>query len=220
MKFFLDTAEIEAIRKWNDIGVIDGVTTNPTLVARVKQNFIDVVKEIAAIVTGPISAEVISMDRDAMVKEARTLAKIAKNIVIKIPMTPDGMEAVHILAKEGIRTNVTLVFSLSQVVIAAKMGATYISTFIGRIDDTSWTGMDLVREAKAVLKNYNFKSEIIVASIRHPLHVAEAAIAGADISTIPPDVLEKMFKHPLTDAGIKRFLQDWEKIPQNLRKIT
>jgi transaldolase len=219
MKFFLDTADIEAIRKWNDIGVIDGVTTNPTLVAKVKRNFVDVVKEISQTVNGPISAEVISMDTDGMVREARILAGLAKNIVIKIPMTEVGMKAVRILAKEGIKSNVTLVFSLSQVVIAAKMGATFISTFIGRLDDTSYKGMELVREAKLALKNYNFNAEIIVASIRHPLHVAEAFSAGADIATIPPDVLEKMFKHPLTDIGIKRFLEDWEKIPGNLRKI-
>lgn len=220
MKFFLDTADIEAIKKWNDVGVIDGVTTNPSLVAKVKRNFIDVVKEIAGIVSGSISAEVISMESGGMVKEARILSKIAKNIVIKIPMTEDGMKAVSVLSKEGVKINVTLVFSLSQVLIAAKMGATYISTFIGRVDDTSWDGMELVREAKAGLKNYGFKAEIIVASIRHPLHVAEAFCAGADICTIPPDVLEKMFRHPLTDTGIKKFLEDWEKIPGNLRKIT
>lgn len=220
MKFFLDTADIQAIKKWNDVGVIDGVTTNPSLVAKVKRNFMDVVKEIAGIVSGPISAEAISMESGGMVKEARILSKIAKNIVIKIPMTEEGMKAVAVLSKEGIRTNVTLVFSLSQVVIAAKMGAAYISTFIGRVDDTSWEGMDIVRDAKDALIKYGFKSEIIVASIRHPLHIAQAFCAGADVSTIPPDVLERMFKHPLTDAGIKRFIEDWEKIPESLRKIT
>ncbi|AIJ06113.1 putative transaldolase [Methanocaldococcus bathoardescens] len=210
MKFFLDTANVEEIKKYAELGLVDGVTTNPTLVAKEGRDFYEVVKEICEIVDGPVSAEVISTDAEGMVKEARELAKIADNIVIKIPMTKDGMKAVKILSAEGIKTNVTLVFSPLQALLAAKAGATYVSPFVGRLDDIGHVGMKLIEDVVKIYKNYDIKTEVIVASVRHPWHVLEAAKIGADIATIPPAVMDKLFNHPLTDIGLERFLKDWE----------
>lgn len=212
MKIFIDTANIEQIKEAASWGILDGVTTNPTLVAREKRNFVDLVKEIHEIVDGPISAEVVSLKASGMVEEARRLAKIGKNIAVKIPLTSDGLKAVRILSREKIMTNLTLCFSPSQALLAAKAQATFISPFIGRLDDVSHQGIDLVRDIKQIYSNYGYKTQIIVASIRHPLHVLEAAKIGADIATVPFDVLEKLIKHPLTDIGIDRFLQDWQKL--------
>ena len=210
MKFFLDTANVEEIKKYAELGLVDGVTTNPTLVAKEGRDFYEVVKEICQIVDGPVSAEVISTDAEGMVKEARELSKLADNIVIKIPMTKDGMKAVKILSAEGIKTNVTLVFSPLQALLAAKAGATYVSPFVGRLDDIGHVGMKLVEDVVKIYKNYDIKTEVIVASVRHPLHVLEAAKIGADIATMPPAVMDKLFNHPLTDIGLERFLKDWE----------
>ena len=210
MKFFLDTANVEEIKKYAELGLVDGVTTNPTLVAKEGRDFYEVVKEICQIVDGPVSAEVISTDAEGMVKEARELAKLADNIVIKIPMTKDGMKAVKILSAEGIKTNVTLVFSPLQALLAAKAGATYVSPFVGRLDDIGHVGMKLVEDVVKIYKNYDIKTEVIVASIRHPWHVLEAAKMGADIATMPPAVMDKLFNHPLTDIGLERFLKDWD----------
>lgn len=214
MKIFLDTANVEHIREANSWGVVDGVTTNPTLIAKEGRNFKEVVKEICEIVDGPISAEVVSEDAEGMLKEARDLANIHDNIVIKVPMTPEGLKATKALSKEGIKTNMTLVFSSNQALLAAKAGATYVSPFIGRLDDQGQVGMEVVRETVVVFENYDFKTEIIVASVRHPLHVLEAALAGAHIATVPFGVLKKMITHSLTDVGIRKFLQDYEKIPK------
>ncbi|MFA5771947.1 MAG: fructose-6-phosphate aldolase [Thermoplasmata archaeon] len=212
MKIFIDTANINEIREANSWGILDGVTTNPTLVAKESgKNFKDIIKEICDIVDGPISAEVISLEADGMVKEAMDLAKIHKNIVIKIPMTKEGLKAVKTLNKKGIKTNMTLIFSSSQALLAAKAGATYVSPFIGRLDDISKVGMDIVREIVTIFDNYDIKTEIIVASVRNPVHVVDAALAGADIATIPYKVLEQLVNHPLTTSGIERFLKDWEK---------
>ena len=214
MKIFIDTANIEHIKIANELGIIDGVTTNPTLVAREGKDFIPLIKEICSIVDGPISAEVIGLRHEEMCEEARGLSKIHKNIVVKIPLTTEGLKAVKILSGEGIKTNVTLCFSSAQALIAAKAGATYISPFIGRLDDISHVGMDLVKDIKTIYDNYGFKTEIIVASIRHPLHVLEAAKIGAHIATIPYEALMKLIKHPLTDIGIQRFLNDWKKLQE------
>lgn len=214
MKIFLDTANIEHIRLAASWGVIDGVTTNPTLVAKEGKKFEPLVKDICSIVDGPISAEAISEDSEGMVREAKELSKIHSNVVVKIPMTSEGLKAVKILKKEGVKTNVTLVFSANQALMAAKAGATYASPFIGRLDDAGHEGMSIVEEIVTIFRNYNFDTKVIVASIRHPLHVIEAAIIGADIATVPFAVLEKMLKHPLTTAGIKRFLDDWKKVPK------
>lgn len=210
MKIFIDTANIEQIKEVASWGILDGVTTNPTLVAREKRNFVDLVKEIHTIVDGPISTEVLSLEAAGMIEEARRLARIGKNITIKIPMTGDGLKAVKALSQEKIMTNVTLCFSPTQGLLAAKAGATFISPFIGRLDDISHQGMNLVRDIKQIYANYGYKTQIIVASIRHPLHVVEAAKIGADIATVPFNVLEKLIKHPLTDIGIERFLRDWQ----------
>lgn len=214
MKIFIDTANINEIKEANSWGVIDGVTTNPSLVAKEGRDFISIVKEIAGIVDGPISAEAISLESAPMLEEARELSRIHKNIVIKIPLTREGLKAVKILSKEGIRVNVTLCFSPTQALLAAKAGAAYISPFIGRLDDISHAGMELVRDIRQIYSNYGMKTEIIVASVRHPLHVLEAAKMGADIATVPFAVLEKLFSHPLTDIGIERFLKDWEGVPK------
>ncbi|MCD6133266.1 MAG: fructose-6-phosphate aldolase [Deltaproteobacteria bacterium] len=211
MKFFIDTANIEKIKEYADLGIVDGVTTNPSLVAREGKNFEEVIKEISSVVKGPISAEVLSLDTEGMVEEAKKLADIAPNIAIKIPMTREGIKATHILSRRGINVNVTLVFSPSQALLAAKVGARFVSPFIGRLDDISHVGMDIVRSIRTIFVNYNFQTEIIVASIRHPRHIVEAAESGADIATVPPAVLEKIFHHPLTDIGIERFLNDWKK---------
>jgi transaldolase len=211
MKFFIDTANIEEIKEANSMGMADGVTTNPTLIAREKGNFEDIIKEICKIVDGPISAEVISLDTEGMLKEARHLASIHKNIVVKIPMTIDGIKATRQLSEEGIKTNVTLIFSPLQALMAAKAGATYVSPFIGRLDDISNEGILLVEQIVEIFNNYAFETEVIVASVRNPLHVLDAALMGADIATIPFKVLSKFASHPLTDKGIKAFLDDWNK---------
>jgi transaldolase len=211
MKFFMDTANIEKIREYANLGIVDGVTTNPSLVAKEGKDFEEVIKEISSIVKGPISAEVLSLDTEGMVIEAEKLATIAPNVVIKIPMTKEGIKATYILSQKGINVNVTLVFSPSQALLAAKVGAKFVSPFIGRLDDVSHIGMDIVSSIRTIFDNYGFQTEIIVASIRHPRHIVEAAELGADIATVPPAVLEKIFHHPLTDIGIERFLEDWKK---------
>jgi len=214
MKFFIDTAKIEEIKAAAEYGLIDGVTTNPTLVSKTGKDLITVLKEICQVVDGPISAEVVSTESSGMIKEAKDLAAIHENIVIKIPMTPDGLKATRSLSQEGINVNVTLIFSPLQALLAAKAGASYVSPFIGRLDDISHVGMDLVEQTTAIFENYEFDTEIIVASIRHPVHVLEAALIGADIATIPFKVIEQLTKHPLTDIGLKRFLEDWKKVPK------
>ena len=214
MKFFIDTANVEEIRKASEWGLVDGVTTNPSLVAREGRQFEEIIKEICSIVNGPVSAEAVSMDAEGLIKEGRALAEIHENIVVKIPMTLEGLKATKTLFKDGIKTNVTLVFSPSQALLAAKAGATYVSPFVGRLDDISITGMDLVAQILDIYENYGYKSEVIVASIRHPLHVVESAAMGAHVATIPFKVLEQLSKHPLTDAGIEKFLKDWEKVPK------
>jgi len=211
MKFFLDTANIEAIKRWAELGIVDGVTTNPTIIAREGKGQEGQVKEIAKIVKGPISVEGDAQVCDEIVKEAEVFSSWAPNIIVKVPMTQEGIKAVRILEKKGIRTNVTLVFSPSQALLAAKAGASYASPFIGRLDDISEDGMQLVRDILQIYRNYNFKTEVIVASIRSPPHVVEAAKAGAHIATIPPDVLEKLWKHQLTDEGIRKFREDFAK---------
>ncbi|MFX0017209.1 MAG: fructose-6-phosphate aldolase [Promethearchaeota archaeon] len=218
MKFFIDTANLDQIKEMQDLGIIDGVTTNPTLLSKEGAEPIEQLKKICKIVDGPISAEVVGLKTEEMVKEARELAKIAPNIVIKIPMTRDGIKAVKILESEGIKTNVTLVFSQNQVLIAAKAGASYISPFIGRLMDDGQDEIDMLWETMEIIKAYNFKSEIIVASVRNSRHVIEAAKMGAHIATIPFNVLEKMFKHPRTDQGLDAFLKDWEKLQAQLKK--
>ena len=210
MKFFIDTANIEEINKGLQLGMVDGVTTNPSLVAKEQKPFEVLVKEICSLVEGPVSAEVISLECDSMVAEARELSRIADNIVVKIPMVEEGLRAVKILAAENIRTNVTLVFSASQALLAAKAGATYVSPFVGRLDDISTDGMDLVSEIITIYRNYGFPTEVIVASIRNPMHVVESALIGADIATIPYKVIAQLAKHPLTDIGMEKFLADWE----------
>ncbi len=214
MKFFLDTADIEQIRTANSWGILDGVTTNPTLVSKTGRPFNEVVKEILEEVDGPVSLETVSLDAEGMIKEGRLLAELGENVVVKIPMTPEGMKAVQVLESEGIPTNVTLVFSPTQALVAAKAGASYVSPFVGRLDDVSGEGMKLIREIKEIFYNYEIDTEIIVASVRHPMHVLEAALIGADICTMPFAVMEKLFKHPLTDKGIELFLKDWEKVPE------
>jgi len=211
MKFFIDTANIDEIKEANSMGMVDGVTTNPSLIAKEGRDFEEIIKEICQIVDGPISAEVISIDTKGMIKEARHLAKIHDNIVVKIPMTVDGLKATRALSEEGIKTNVTLAFSPLQALMAAKAGATYISPFIGRLDDLSQEGLLLVEQIVEIYSNYAFDTEIIVASIRNPLHVLESALMGADIATIPFSVLGKLAAHPMTDKGLKAFLDDWEK---------
>ena len=214
MKFFIDTANIDEIKKAHDYGLIDGVTTNPSLVARENREFVDLIKEICGIVDGPVSAEAVSLDAEGMIKEARELAKIADNITVKIPMTMEGLKAVKTVSSEGIKTNVTLIFSPLQALLAAKAGATFVSPFVGRLDDISHDGMELVHTILDIYENYDYASEIIVASVRGPLHVLEAATTGAHIATIPFKVLEQLSKHPLTDIGIDKFLKDWEKVPK------
>ncbi len=211
MKFFIDTANINEIREAHKMGMVDGVTTNPSLIAKEGRDFQTIIREICEIVDGPISAEVISLDTDGMLKEARELAKIHENIVIKIPMTVDGLKATKQLSEEGIKTNVTLVFSPLQALMAAKAGATYASPFVGRLDDISQNGMQLIEQIVAIYDNYGFDTEIIVASIRNPLHVLDSALMGAHIATIPFNVLSKLAAHPLTDKGIKAFMDDWNK---------
>jgi transaldolase len=214
MKFFIDTANVEEIRKAWDLGVIDGVTTNPSLISKEGREAVSLLKEICSIVNGPVSAEAVSMTADEMVKEAESLSKIHENIVVKIPMIVEGLKAVKKLSEMSIKTNVTLIFSPTQALLAAKAGATYVSPFVGRLDDISHSGMDLVGEIIDIYGNYMFRTEIIVASIRNPLHVVEAAKIGAHIATIPYSVIIQLLKHPLTDIGIEKFLKDWEKVPK------
>lgn len=214
MRIFIDTANISQIKEALTLGIIDGVTTNPTLASKENRPFPDLLKDIASIVSGPISAEVISLDADGMLKEARLLSKIAKNIVIKIPLLKEGLKTVKILSREGIQTNMTLCFSPAQALLAAKVGADYISPFIGRLDDISQTGMELIRDIKLIYSQYNFKTQVIVASIRNPLHVIDAAKIGADIATVPFNVIDQLLRHPLTDIGIQRFIEDHKKIPK------
>ncbi|MBI2411834.1 MAG: fructose-6-phosphate aldolase [Deltaproteobacteria bacterium] len=214
MKFFIDTANIDEIRTADEWGLVDGVTTNPSLVAREKRSFKDLIAEICTIIDGPISAEAVSLDARGMISEARELSKIHKNIVVKIPMTLEGLKAVKTVSAEGIKTNVTLVFSPVQALMAAKAGASYVSPFVGRLDDISQPGMDSISQILDIFDNYGFKTEVIVASVRNPVHVLESAIMGAHVATIPFKVLEQLSKHPLTDIGIDRFLKDWEKVPK------
>jgi transaldolase len=214
MKFFIDTANIKEIKEAASYGLLDGVTTNPSLVAKEGKNFRELLDEIIKIVDGPISAEVVSVDYDGIMKEAHELAKIHKNIVVKVPLIKEGIKAVKSLSDEGINTNVTLCFSPSQALLAAKAGATYISPFVGRLDDISHDGMALVQQIIQIYENYNFKTQVIVASIRHPLHLVDAALMGAHVATMPFDVIEKLFKHPLTDIGLEKFLSDWKKSNQ------
>ena len=212
MKIFLDTANVEAIKEANSWGIIDGVTTNPSLIAKEGRDFKEVVEEICSIVNGPISAEAVSMDAKGMVKEGIELAKIHDNINIKIPMTAEGLKAVKELTARDIKTNVTLVFSANQALLAAKAGASFVSPFIGRLDDIGQEGMQIIEEIVEIFYNYNIETEVIVASIRHPIHVIQAARIGADIATIPPQIIRKMSQHALTDVGIERFLKDWESV--------
>ena len=214
MKIFIDTADVSEIRKYADIGIVDGVTTNPSLIAKTGRKFEDVVAEICDIVDGPISAEAVSVDAQGMIAEARSLSKIHANIVIKIPMTAEGLKAIKAVTPEGIKTNATLCFSSPQALLAAKAGATYVSPFVGRIDDISGQGMGLIEEIIDIYDNYDIATEIIVASIRNPLHFVESASMGAHISTVPPNVLGQLLRHPLTDIGIEKFMADWEKVPR------
>lgn len=212
MKFFIDSANIDEIKEAQAMGVLDGVTTNPSLVSKEGKDFKTLLKEITQVVDGPISAEVISTDHDGILKEARDLAKIHDNITIKVPLIKEGLKAVKTLSGEGIKTNVTLCFSPSQALLAAKAGASFISPFIGRLDDISTPGMALIEEIVQIYDNYGFETEVLVASIRHPMHLVEAALIGADVATIPFAVIEKLFKHPLTDIGLEKFLADWDKM--------
>lgn len=211
MKFFIDTANVAEIKEAHSMGMVDGVTTNPSLIAREGRDFTDIIREICGIVDGPISAEVIALDAAGMIAEARDLAGIHKNIVVKIPMTVDGLKAVRTLADEGIRTNVTLIFSPLQALMAAKAGAAYVSPFVGRLDDLAQDGMVLVEQIIDIFDNYGYETEVIVASVRNPIHVLESALMGAHIATIPFSVLGKLASHPMTDKGIRSFLDDWNK---------
>jgi transaldolase len=211
MKFFIDTANLEEIKKGLEMGMVDGVTTNPSLIAKEKQSFEEIIAEICKLVDGPVSAEVVSLEAEGMLIEAKKLAKIADNIVIKIPMIIEGLKAVKKLSAEGIKTNVTLVFSCAQALLAAKAGASFVSPFVGRLDDIGTPSMDLISDIATVYDNYGYQSEIIVASVRNPQHVMDAALIGADIATIPLKVITQLAKHPLTDIGIEQFLADWEK---------
>lgn len=212
MKFFIDTANVNEIREAVSLGVVDGVTTNPSLVAKEGRDFRQVIEEICSIVDGPISAEAVSLKADDMIKEAEGLAEIHKNIVVKLPMTKDGLKATKVLSRKGIRVNMTLIFSPMQALLAAKVGAAYVSPFVGRLDDISHYGMDLVRQVVTIFDNYGFSTEVIVASVRNPIHVLDAALAGAHIATIPFSVIDQLVKHPLTDIGIDKFLADWKKL--------
>ena len=212
MKFFIDTANVDEIREAASLGILDGVTTNPSLVAREGRDFHQVLREICSIVNGPISAEVIALDRDGMMEQALTLAKIHPNITIKVPLTIEGLQTCKALRDKEIKVNVTLCFSANQALMAAKAGASFISPFVGRLDDISHEGMDLIRQIRVIYDNYDFDTEILVASIRSPMHVVEAALAGADVATIPFKVVTQMIKHPLTDIGIEKFMADWKKM--------
>lgn len=214
MKIFIDTADVKEIREANEMGILDGVTTNPSLVAKSGRKFKEVIEEIVKIVEGPISAETISVDHQGMMKEAREFAKIHKNIVVKLPMTVEGLKALKICVDEGIKTNITLVFNANQALLVGKVGATFVSPFVGRLDDISQIGMDLIRQIKTIYENYQIKTQILVASVRNPIHFLEAAMIGADVATVPMSVIKQLAQHPLTDIGIERFLKDWEKVPK------
>ncbi len=214
MKIFVDTADISEIREAQKLGVVDGVTTNPTLISKTGRSFDEVVKGICREVSGPVSLEAISLDSEGLVAEAKKLSKISKNVVVKIPMISEGLKAVKILSKENIKTNVTLVFSPLQALLAAKAGASYVSPFVGRLDDIGHVGMDVVNQTLEIYGNYGFETEVIVASIRSPIHVNDAALMGAHVATIPFKVIQQLSKHPLTDIGIDKFLKDWEKVPK------
>lgn len=214
MKFFIDTADVGEIRKANAMGVLDGVTTNPSLVAKTGRRFRDVLEEICSIVDGPISAEVTALDAEGMLREGRELAKIHQNIVVKVPMTPEGLVATKQFTKEGTKTNMTLIFSPAQALLAAKAGATYASPFIGRLDDISHDGLELIADMVQIYENYGFETQVLAASCRHPMHVVQAAKMGAHVATIPFNVIDMLAKHPLTDIGLKKFLADWEKVPK------
>ena len=214
MQLFLDTAILDDIKKGSETGLVDGCTTNPSLAAKAGKDYNEVLKEICSIIKGPVSAETVSPDADGMVKEGIAFSKIAKNIVVKVPMTVEGMKACQQLTKKGIRVNVTLVFSANQALLAAKSGAFFVSPFVGRLDDIGEVGMDLIKEIKLIYDNYKFKTQILVASVRNPIHVLDAAKIGADIATMPYSVFEQLFRHTLTDVGIKKFLEDWEKVPK------
>ena len=216
MKFFADTAEIDDIRKLAESGLLDGVTTNPSLVKKSGKDFLEVVREVAAIVEGPVSAEVVAQDYDGMMREGEVLRKIAKNVAVKVPLTPDGLRACKTLSGEGTMVNVTLCFSANQALLAAKAGASFISPFLGRLDDIGQPGMELIADIRMIYDNYDFPTEILAASIRHPIHVLEAAKIGADVMTAPPSVIWQLFKHPLTDAGLAAFTKDWEATGQRI----
>lgn len=220
MKIFLDTANLDSIKKYNDMGLVDGVTTNPTLLSKEKGNPAEIMHEIVRIVKGPVSLEVVGTTYDAMMEEAHRLKKYGRNVVVKIPMIPEGMKAVKKLKEEGIETNVTLVFSANQAVLAAKAGAAYVSPFIGRLDDAGQDGMTLIREICTIFDNYKFDTNVLVASVRHPMHVVEAGKIGAHVVTLPPDILGKMLGHPLTDKGLAAFLADWEKVKKDNPKLS
>ncbi|MBI2468962.1 MAG: fructose-6-phosphate aldolase [Candidatus Rokubacteria bacterium] len=211
MKFFLDTANVKELQEAAAMGILDGVTTNPSLIAKEKRPFRDLVDEICRIVDGVVNLEVVATDVDGMVQQGRELAKIAPNVVVKLPTTVEGIKALRILAREGLKTNLTLCFSPSQALLVTKAGATYVSPFLGRLDDISHVGMDLVRTIRKIYDNYGFKTQILAASLRNPLHIVDAALAGADVATMPFAVFQQLVKHPLTDIGLKRFLEDWEK---------
>jgi transaldolase len=214
VKIFIDTADIQEIREAQAMGILDGVTTNPTLVSKTGKKFRAVLEEITQIVNGPISAEVVSLKHEGMLKEAKEYSSLHPNIVIKLPMTVEGLKALKICVAEGIKTNITLVFSANQALLVGKVGATYVSPFIGRLDDISQVGMDLIRQVKTIYQNYGIKTQILVASVRNPVHFLEAALIGADVATLPFSVIQQLTKHPLTDIGIERFLKDWEKVPK------
>ena len=216
MKFFADTAEIAEIRELAATGLLDGVTTNPSLVHKSGRDFLEVVREIAGVVSGPVSAEVVATDYDGMMREAGVLRKIAKNIAVKVPLTPDGLKACKALTGDGTMVNVTLCFSAAQALLAAKAGATFISPFVGRLDDVGSDGMSLIADIRLIYDNYDFPTQILVASVRHPMHVVEAAKLGADVMTAPPKIIHQLFKHPLTDAGMASFLKDWEATGQRI----
>ena len=216
MKFFADTAEIAEIRELAATGLLDGVTTNPSLVHKSGRDFLDVVREIAGVVQGPVSAEVVALDYEGMLREAEVLRKIADNIAIKVPLTPDGLKTCKSLTSDRTMVNVTLCFSAAQALLAAKAGATFISPFVGRLDDIGQQGMELIADIRQIYDQYDFSTEILVASVRHPMHVVEAAKLGADVMTAPPKIIHQLFKHPLTDSGIKSFLADWEKTGQKI----
>ncbi|MEO9309200.1 MAG: fructose-6-phosphate aldolase [Nitrososphaera sp.] len=219
MKIFLDTANLASIKLYNDMGLLDGITTNPSLLAKEGGDPQKAMEEIVRIIKGDVSLEVVSTEYNGMLDEAHRLRKYGSNVVIKVPMTPDGLKACKTLSQEGTPVNVTLVFSPNQAILAAKAGAKYVSPFIGRLDDIGQDGMSLIAEIKQIFSNYNFKTQILVASVRHPMHVVEAGKIGADVVTLPPDVLGKMLKHPLTDIGLKNFLADWEKLKQENPKV-